>query len=116
MSTSILALTAFGGAVMCIAAHAEPLSQETDVFLSGEDDIVEYRIPAVVTTNEGTLVAVCDARVDRSGDAPNNIDLVLKRSTDYGATWSESVVLDRFGGAYPSMVELSAGSILCVYY
>ena len=60
------------------------LFEQTDVFVAGEDGIVEYRIPVLVTSNKGTLLAFCDARVDKPGDPPNNIDLVMKRSTDQG--------------------------------
>jgi len=73
-------------------------AQYTDVFVSGEDGVCQYRIPALVCTNSGTLIAVCDARVDRPGDAPNNIDLVMKRSFDDGATWSEMEVIQRYPG------------------
>jgi len=57
------------------------------VFVGGDNDICEYRIPALITTNAGTLLAVCDARVSKPGDAPNNIDQVLRRSVDGGRTW-----------------------------
>jgi len=40
----------------------------------------------------------------------------LHYSLDDGKTWSENVMLDRAGGAYPSMVELPDGTIYCVYY
>ena len=66
---------------------AEPML-ETDLFVSGEDGIAFYRIPALAATAGGTLIAVCDGRVERLGDAPNNIDLVMKRSFDGGRTWT----------------------------
>jgi len=40
----------------------------------------------------------------------------LHYSLDNGKTWSENAQLDRVGGAYPSMIELSDGTIYCVYY
>ena len=40
----------------------------------------------------------------------------LHYSLDHGKTWSDNVPIDRVGGAYPSMVELDDGTILCVYY
>ena len=46
-----------------------PLLTQTPVFIAGEDGVCEYRIPALVCTNEGTLLAACDARVDTPGDA-----------------------------------------------
>ena len=40
----------------------------------------------------------------------------LHYSLDFGKTWSKNVPIDRVGGAYPSMVELPDGKILCIYY
>ncbi len=40
----------------------------------------------------------------------------LHYSLDEGQTWSENVVVDKVGGAYPSMVTLKDESILIVYY
>ena len=37
-------------------------------------------------------------------------------STDRGRSWSKPINIDRGSGAYPSMVELSDGRVLCVYY
>lgn len=76
----------------------EPSFSQTPLFVGGLDSVVEYRIPGLVTTNTGTLVAVCDARVDRPGDAINNIDLVVKRSTDLGKTWMPMQVIVDFPG------------------
>ncbi len=70
-----------------IGSAQQPLFEQTDVFVAGEDGVTEYRIPVLVTANSGALLALCDARVDRPGDAPNNIDLVMKRSLDEGRTW-----------------------------
>lgn len=83
-----------GAALLClfgICAFAEgavPLLEQVDVFVAGQDGVHEYRIPGLVTTNAGTLIAFCDARMRQEGDPPNDIDLVMKRSTDAGRTWS----------------------------
>ncbi len=45
-----------------------------------------YRIPALTRTTKGTLLAAYDARPTLS-DLPSNIGVVLRRSTDGGATW-----------------------------
>ena len=94
--------------------------EHVDVFVSGEDGVCEYRIPALVVTNEGTLVAVCDARVDRRGDAPNNIDLVMKRSFDNGKTWSPLQVIRRYPGDEAAcdpcaLVDRDTGAIWIFY-
>lgn len=102
------------------SAGAEPLFEETAVFVAGEDNIREYRIPALVTTNKGTLLAACDARVDKRGDAPNNIDQVLKRSPDNGKTWGPlQVVADYPGteaGADPSLLVDRQTGVIRLFY
>jgi sialidase-1 len=62
--------------------------EKNDVFISGTEGSAFYRIPALIATNKGTLIAVCDARIERWNDAPNNIDLAMKRSFDNGKTWT----------------------------
>lgn len=54
------------------------------VFLNGTEGYNAFRIPAIVATADGQLLAFCEARA--GGDA-SEIDLVLKRSSDSGATW-----------------------------
>ncbi|WP_349497403.1 exo-alpha-sialidase [Crossiella sp. CA-258035] len=46
-----------------------------------------FRIPAVVRTAQGSLLAFAEGRVLNCGDT-GDIDVVLKRSTDGGQTWS----------------------------
>ncbi len=94
--------------------------EHVDVFVSGEDGVCEYRIPALIVTNRGTLVAVCDARVDRPGDAPNNIDLVMKRSFDGGRTWTPLQLIRRYPGDEAAcdpcaLVDRDTGAIWVFY-
>ncbi|MFJ9378321.1 exo-alpha-sialidase [Streptomyces sp. NPDC101455] len=56
-----------------------------------------FRIPAVVKTKDGTLLAFAEGRVLNCGDAAD-IDIVVKRSTDDGLTWSPLQVVDHGGG------------------
>ncbi|TVL92984.1 sialidase family protein [Streptomyces sp. SAJ15] len=56
-----------------------------------------FRIPAIVKTTKGTLLAFAEGRVDNCGDA-GDIDLVLKRSTDGGRTWGPLQVIDEGDG------------------
>ncbi|PSL32244.1 sialidase family protein [Chitinophaga ginsengisoli] len=62
------------------------------LFSAGEGGYHTYRIPAIVTTVKGTLLAFCEGRKDGPHDA-GNIDIVLKRSTDGGRTWSKVMVI-----------------------
>lgn len=66
------------------------------VFASGTDGYKSYRIPAIVSLKDGTLLAFCEGRVNNSGDF-GNIDIVLKRSIDNGKTWSALSVVADFG-------------------
>ncbi len=59
----------------CEVSAAKGLFETKDIFIGGQDEVREYRIPALVATGKGTLIAVCDARVEKPGDAINNIDL-----------------------------------------
>ncbi|WP_235981219.1 sialidase family protein, partial [Streptomyces albidus (ex Kaewkla and Franco 2022)] len=56
-----------------------------------------FRIPAVVRTAKGTLLAFAEGRVRDCGDA-GDIDVVVKRSTDGGRTWGPLQVVTRGGG------------------
>lgn len=69
----------------------------TDVFVSGEGDYHTYRIPAIVSTTQGTLLAFCEGRKAGRSDA-GNIDLLVARSTDHGKTWSNPIVIWNEGG------------------
>ncbi len=59
---------------------------QTDVFVSGTEGYHTYRIPAIIRTVQGTLLAFCEGRKNSSADS-GDIDIVLKRSYDGGQTW-----------------------------
>ena len=58
-----------------------------ELFSAGLENVSEYRIPSLISTPKGTLIALVDARKDRKGDIPNNVDLAIRRSEDEGETW-----------------------------
>jgi sialidase-1 len=62
------------------------------LFISGQDGYHTYRIPALTVTTKGTVLAICEGRKNSWSDS-GNIDLVLKRSTDHGKTWSPMQVI-----------------------
>src|SRR5689334_18172966 len=72
-------------------------ADETVVFQAGEDGYHTYRIPALIATAKGTLLAVCEGRKTARGDA-GDIDMLLKRSTDGGKTWSKQQLVHEEGG------------------
>lgn len=55
-----------------------------------------YRIPTLIRTQAGTLIAIVEGRAD-SADS-GNIDLVCRRSTDSGDTWTTQTVAVAHGG------------------
>ncbi|WP_167616688.1 sialidase family protein [Maribellus sediminis] len=64
---------------------------ETILWKTGEGSYGGYRIPSAVCTTKGTLLAFAEGR--NNGGDTGDIDLVMKRSTDNGITWSEEFVI-----------------------
>lgn len=75
-------LILLGTLALSLAAKAQ-----TPVFVSGQEGYKSFRIPAIVRSPEGDLIAFAEGRVGGSNDF-GNIDIVLKRSKDKGKTWS----------------------------
>lgn len=76
---------------LCACVSAEP-SQPAVVFKAGETDkFPSIRIPALLCTKQGTLLAVAEGRNKAHDQAEN--DYILRRSTDNGKTWSKSEVV-----------------------
>jgi sialidase-1 len=63
----------------------------------GDDQVDTYRIPGIITTDKGTLVAVYDIRYLNSRDLPGHIDVGMQRSTDGGKTWSPMKIIMDMG-------------------
>ncbi len=89
----------------------------TDVFINGQDGYPQYRIPALLQTKQGTLLAFCEGRASISDHAAN--DIVLKRSSDGGTTWGPLQVIAEDGANClnnPEVVQVEpTGRILMVY-
>ncbi len=76
--------------VACIVLAAEPA--QAPVFTAGTDGYHSYRIPALIATKKGTLLAFCEGRKNGLSDT-GAIDLLLKRSADGGKTWGKTQVV-----------------------
>ena len=75
--------------LLSVDVIAEPLVQKA-LFVKGTGGYNNYRIPALITTHKGTLLAFCEGR--EGGDS-SDIDLLVRRSEDGGKTWTPKQVI-----------------------
>jgi sialidase-1 len=78
----------------------------TPVFVSGQEGHQSYRIPAIIALKNGDLLAFAEGRVHDAGDF-GDINIVLKRSTNHGKTWSSLQTIvdyDKFQAGNPAPV------------
>lgn len=106
---SLLASLAFA-----LALDLDPSPTITPVFRSGSEGYHTFRIPSVIATPKGMLLAFCEGRKSGRGDS-GDIDLILKRSEDQGRSWSPARVLfdvgpDTIGNPCP-VVDQSTGIV-----
>lgn len=70
------------------AKASEPVkSFKSTVFCAGDEDVNSYRIPSIITAKDGSILVFCEARRESWRDK-SRTDVVMKRSTDNGQTWS----------------------------
>ena len=79
------------------ASSADDAFTQVDVFVSGTEGYHTYRIPGIVLSNEGTLLAFCEGRKTGRSDH-GDLDLVLRRSSDGGKTWEPMQLVYEEGG------------------
>ncbi len=89
---------------------------------SMNEDVKCYRIPAIVTTPNGDLIASIDERVPDCGDLKwsKDINIIVRRSSDNGETWSaiETVVDFPYGksASDPSMIVDKITNEIFLFY
>lgn len=92
----------------------KPFVKQIDIFVSGEGGYHTFRIPAMVVSTKGTILAFCEARQYSSSDF-GNIDVVLRRSFDNGKTWQPVQVIADDGrnkmGEPSPVVDRTTGTI-----
>ncbi len=84
------------------------------IYQAGDNGYAAFRIPALVTTSKGTVLAFAEGRKQGLSDT-GDIDLVLRRSTDGGKTWGDMIVVWDDGVnvcGNPAPVVLADGRIL----
>lgn len=68
---------------------------------AGDDGVAAYRIPGLVTSQRGTLIATYDIRHNNAYDLQGDIDVGISRSTDGGLTWGPMITamdMGEYGG------------------
>ena len=91
-----------------------PFLRQVDLFRAGEGGYHTYRIPSLIVAPDGSILAICEGRRNTGSDF-DDIDLMLRRSHDDGATWTDAQVIaadgeDTIGNACP-VVDSHTGTI-----
>ncbi len=66
---------------------SEPMLDKTDLFHAGQGGYETFRVPGIVVTRDGSVLAYCEARRGSRSDWAD-IEVLLCRSTNGGRTWS----------------------------
>ena len=102
------------------ALQAEPtLSTPVDVFVGGVG-YPNYRTPSITALPDGSLVAIAEGRsFDDPGVGTSDLDIVSRRSTDGGDTWSPIQVVDSWAGGSSSnpttVLDKTTGRLFLLY-
>jgi sialidase-1 len=115
--------TLFSSVLLCCALYCKANNPDTTIpgakplpyiFSNGTNGYSCYRIPAIVRTKNGTLLAFAEARKKNCKDE-GDIDLVLKRSSDNGKTWGAQIMVwddgDNTCGNPAPVVDQRTGAI-----
>ena len=88
---------------------------KSELLTSGTAGYRRYRIPALVVSVRGTVLAFCEAR-RHSGQDDDETDILLRRSLDGGRTWEDRLMVvtdgDRTCGNPCPVVDRDTGTIL----
>ena len=100
-----------GGKALIPAPLAKAPAQRIGVALrlQGDDGSHSYRIPGLVQTKAGSLIAVYDVRREHCRDLPARIDVGVSRSTNGGQTWEDLRIAMRPGTMDPAYAADGVG-------
>lgn len=77
--------------LVTVRKATRPAEPQFEVFPTKTTGAIPYRIPAIATAYDGTVVAVADYRFSRADIGSGRIDLHIRRSRDHGKTWDEII-------------------------
>jgi sialidase-1 len=115
LSTLLIASTLLTG---CNTAKTN-IYERCLVYDKGDNGSKYYRIPALATAPDGSLLAIADKRWNSLVDLPGNIDVVCRRSTDNGKTWSDAITIAGIGtdegyGDPAVVVDSKRKQVICI--
>lgn len=87
-SRSSLTLLAAGLLALPFASQAAPILEKQNLFEAGSGGYFIDRVPGLLVTRSGAVLATVEARRGRGGDWDSN-DVLLRRSIDQGRTWQQ---------------------------
>ena len=98
----------------------EPFLDSLCLYRQGDYGSQFWRIPALLSLDDGTLLAVCDKRKYSYKDLPEDIDIVCRRSRDKGNTWDAPQTLVegtgyKHGYGDAALVQCENGDVLCLF-
>jgi len=98
----------------------EVLLKRVLVLAPGDFGSKNYRIPAIITANDKSLVILTDKRKYNSTDLPEDIDVIVQRSTDNGKTWSQPVTVAQGKGINKgfgdvNIIKTQSGKLIALY-
>ena len=77
-------------------------------------------LPGLIVTTQGTAIAVCQKRHGSMGDGGNQVDILMSRSEDDGATWQRQEVIFEEEGAYtylgPIFEDCTMGTVFVAFW
>lgn len=90
------------------------------ILAPGDAGSANYRIPAVITANDGSVIVFTDKRKNNNSDLPEDIDVVAHRSTDNGKTWSAATTIAQGTGVGAGFgdvatVKTKTGKIIALF-
>jgi sialidase-1 len=94
------------------------MHKEKTLFVRGESSYHTYRIPALIVSKKGTILAFCEGRRNNASDS-GDIDIILKRSFDNGQTWEQMQLVVDYGidtaGNPAPVVDQNTGTIWLLF-
>ena len=107
----IISLVLAAVMLMTVASFAASAADYTQPFDRGEHGVSEFRIPSLYTLNDGSVLAIADARYDHGSDSPNNIDILAAISKDGYTNW-EYNVLNHFDDYADGVTDVNSASFI----